>query len=133
VAEPTGFLAYIVAARELRASNVIRKCLLQYYASNVNEKGQFFKTLLGISLETCIPISTIQRINAEWRQASILTWDSGDTTQANAYQIHLDALRKVRDFNKAASEHRNRLRFEKAAARSKEYRGRLKRVTVKSV
>src|SRR5713101_7844857 len=75
--EPTGMLAYIVAAREIRTKDVNRKLLLLYYASNVGSHGSFFKCLLDISLDTGLSESTVQRINKDWQDKGILSWEKG--------------------------------------------------------
>lgn len=123
----TGFLAYVIAAREVRASNVIRKCLMLYYASNTNEHGAFFKPLLHISIDTGISESTIQRLNAEWEKLGILTWKSGDASKANQYQLHLPVLRKFVESSKVAFDQKHKLRLERDAARAKKYRDSCKK------
>jgi len=127
VANETGFLAYVVAAREVRSSNTLRKCLLLYYASNVNNTGSFYKSFLTASLETCIPVSTIQRLNDEWQTAGILTWASGTADKPNTYQLHLPKLREYVESSKTGFERRQKVKLEKAAARSKAYRERRKK------
>ena len=130
--EPTGMLAYIVAAREIRTTDVRRKLLLLYYASNVGSHGSFFKSLLDISLDTGLSESTVQRINKDWQGKGILSWDKGSVARslANTYRLDLSKLQKAvestrRDFESAAQRSRR-----KAADRAKRYRERHAKLTV---
>lgn len=128
----TGMLAYIVAGREIRCSSVHVKCLLQYYCSNVNVDGSFFKSTLDIYADTKLSESFIHRTNAKWKDIGLLSWVEGDWRKrlANRYTLNLAILRtlatdceKHRDkaklsFNQKAAERACKYRAKKAASRS---------------
>jgi len=95
--EITGMLAYIVAARELFCTSVSSKCLIQYYCSNVDEHGRFFKSTLDISIDTGVSAYTIRTANKNWSKFGLLTiiehpWWSG---KANDYKVHLGKLQEL--------------------------------------
>jgi hypothetical protein len=92
--EVTGFLAYVIAARELRATNAHRKCLIQYYASNAGNNGTFYKSMLDICAETCLSERFVQTANAAWKDAGVLSWTQGSNLsgKANTYQLQLKKL-----------------------------------------
>jgi hypothetical protein len=92
---PTGMLAYIVAAREMRCASPHSKCLLQYYASNVDRQGKFFKSLLDICAETGLSQSFVRKTNAYWKKINLLSWEEGSWTngKANVYRLSLPHLK----------------------------------------
>ena len=130
--EPTGMLAYIIAAREIRTTDVNRKVLLLYYASNVNSHGSFFKSLLDISLDTGLSESTVQRINKDWQDKGILSWEKGSVTRslANTYRLDLSKLQKAVESTRRNFEGAEQRRRRKAADRAKRYRERHAKLTV---
>jgi hypothetical protein len=130
--EPTGMLAYIIAAREIRTTDVNRKVLLLYYASNVNTHGSFFKSLLDISLDTGLSESTVQRINKDWQGQGLLSWEKGSVTRslANTYRLDLSKLQKAVESTRRNFEGAEQRRRRKAADRAKRYRERHAKLTV---
>src|ERR1035438_8783136 len=119
--EPTGMLAYIIAAREIRTTEVSRKLLLLYYASNVGRQGSFFKSLLDISLDTGLSESTVQRINKDWQGKGLLAWEKGSVTRslANTYRLDLSKLQKAVESSRKAFEGAEQRSRRKAADRAK--------------
>ncbi len=123
-----GFLAYVVAARELRPPDVEAKCLLQYYCSNVNDHGTFFKSVLDIHMETALSPAYIHKVNAQWKAIGLLTWVEGNSYQkkANTYTLHLEILKKAAENSiKRYEADKVKLR-EQWAARSRRYRAKKK-------
>lgn len=95
--EMTGMLAYIITARELISASVSAKCLLLYYASNVNKQGRFFKSVLDIRIDTGLSEKTIRTLNEKWRSLGILTVTehSYESRKANDYELHLPRLKEI--------------------------------------
>jgi hypothetical protein len=90
-------LAYIVAARNLRTASVEAKCLLQYYCSNVNEHGTFFKSVLDTHFDTALSERFIHKSNAKWKDMGLLSWTQGNSFKhkANVYTIDIAKLKTV--------------------------------------
>jgi AraC-like DNA-binding protein len=130
--EPTGMLAYIIAAREIRTRDVRRKVLLLYYASNVSSHGSFFKSLLDISLDTGLSESTVQRINKDWQDNGLLSWEKGSVTRslANIYRLDLGKLQQAVKSTRKNFEGAEQRSRRKAADRAKRYRERHAKSTV---
>jgi len=129
MAEPTGMLAYIIAGREIRCGTVHAKCLLQYYCSNVNKDGKFFKSMLDICAETKLSRAFVAYTNDDWKKKGVLSWAEGDWRKktANTYTLNLAILRKIAsDSQKACAESKERER-QQAAERARTYRERHKR------
>jgi hypothetical protein len=129
--ELTGMLAYIAAARELRCSSVHAKCLLQYYASNVNQHGKFFKSTADISAETRLSESFIRKTNAVWEHIKLIAVVAHPRSdgKANDYSLDLKRLRIAVENakeDKAATKERARLI---TAERVRRHRAKLKTVT----
>jgi AraC-like DNA-binding protein len=124
--EPTGMLAYIIAARSVRTRDVKRKVLLLYYACNVGSQGSFFKTLLDISLDTGLSESTVQRINKDWQGKGLLSWEKGSVTRslANTYRLDLGKLQRAVESSRKDFESAEQRSRRKAADRAKRYRDR---------
>lgn len=95
--EITGMLAYVIAARELRASTVHRKCLIQYYASNTRADGSFFKSISEICAETGLCKTFVYAANTEWEKNGFLQWSRGNGIEgkANLYQLCLKKLQSA--------------------------------------
>jgi hypothetical protein len=129
VAKPiTGMLAYIVAARNLRPPDVEAKCLLQYYCSNANEHGTFFKSVLDIHMETALSPAFIHKTNAQWQKLGLLAWVAGNSFQnrANTYTINLEILKKASEGSiRKYDADKMKLR-QQWAARSRRYRAKKK-------
>jgi len=122
----TGMLAYIIAGRNLRPSSPYAKCLLQYYCSNVNTKGSFFKSTFDTAYETGLSERFIYKTNAKWKELGILSWEPGNSFQkkANAYTINLEKLlvaveKSIRDHDKSVTTKR-----QKWAERARRYRAK---------
>jgi hypothetical protein len=124
----TGLVAYLRAARAIRCRTVNAKCLLLYYAVQVDENGHFFKSTLDIAAETGLEESYINRTNADWQEKGILTWTKGNslTHKANEYTLNLAKLRELMVSSREAVEKAKQTARDKAAARSKKYRDKLK-------
>ncbi|MGA9932224.1 MAG: hypothetical protein WBQ13_14860 [Terriglobales bacterium] len=122
----TGMLAYIVAARDLRPPDVRAKCLLQYYCSNVNQHGTFFKSVLDIHMETALSPATIHRINAQWKVIGLLAWVEGNSFQkkANTYTVNLEILRKAAEASIKQYETDKAKVKQQSALRSRRYRAK---------
>jgi hypothetical protein len=129
VAKPlTGFLAYVVTARNIRPTDVEAKCLLQYYCSNVDEHGTFFKSVLDIHMETALSPAYIHKTNAKWKTLGLLSWVEGNSFQkkANTYTLSLEILRKVME-NSIKKYEADRVKIKTQwAARSRRYRANQK-------
>ena len=93
----TGMLAYIIAGREIRCKTVHGKCLLQYYCSNVNAHGSFFKSTLDICAETTLAESTVREMNSKLKQMGILSWVKGSNLnhRANVYTLNLEKMQEM--------------------------------------
>ena len=129
--EPTGFMAYVVAARELRASSAHRKCLIQYYTSNVGSTGSFFKSMLDICTDTCLSENFVRKINIEWQKAGLITWGSGSnlTGKANTYQIDLHKLQVAAKQSMTKKDAIKKAVKDKAAVKQAAYRAKAKHDT----
>jgi hypothetical protein len=129
VAKPlTGFLAYVVAARNLRPPDVHAKCLLQYYCSNVDDHGTFFKSVLDIHMETALSPAYVHKINAQWKKIGLLSWVEGNSFQkkANTYTLNLEILRKAME-NSINKYEADKVKIKQQwAVRSRRYRAKQK-------
>jgi hypothetical protein len=124
----TGMLAYIVAGRELRPTSPYAKCLLQYYCSNVNKHGSFFKSAFNIQFETGLSERFIRKTNAKWKTGGLLSWVQGSnlTKRANTYTLDLEKLQKfVSQSIETHNAYTLKLR-QQSAERSQKYRERRK-------
>ncbi len=126
MAELTGMLAYIVAGREIRCSNPHVKCLLQYYCSNVNKEGTFFKSMLDICAETRLCEKFVRNTNNEWREKKILDWIEGDWRKrtANTYTLNLDLLKRLAAKSEKSCDDVKERERQLAADRARRYRER---------
>jgi hypothetical protein len=124
VAEPTGFLAYIVAGRDFRCKTVQGKCLLQYYCSNVSKDGTFFKSMLDICADTSIAESTVREFNGKLKGMGVLSWIEGSnlTKRANTYTLHLTRMKALVEAGKKLRESAKQKAREQSAERSRRYR-----------
>ena len=128
MSKETGFLAYIRAAREITCGSVSSKCLLQYYASNVDDHGKFFRSTLDISIDTHCSQFFIRKTNKYWLEIGILSitehpWRSG---KANDYHLHLDVLQKVAKSKQEQKDKTRLIEKAKAAERTQRWRQKLK-------
>lgn len=96
--EKTGMAGCVIVCRDLIATSSQAKCLLQYYASNVNDDScTFFKSTQDIAAETGLSEKTIRSLNTAWVEKKIISivehpWWTG---KANDYTLHLPVLRKL--------------------------------------
>lgn len=128
----TGFMAYVVAAREL-CGPAHKKLLILYYATNVNKDGAFFKSYTDITRETGLSERTVRRINTEWKKKGLIQYTTAKygSGKANAYQINLGLLERVSATSRQETtvvDAATRASI-KHAERQKRYRERLKNVT----
>lgn len=123
----TGFLAYCIAGRSVRAANPQAKCLMLYYCVNVDEHGTFFRSMSDICYDTRLSNRFVRKTNAAWRTAGILSWVEGNDFKhkARTYTLNLEKL-------KAYAAVRDKAIVEKVkeniahAARQQRYRDRQK-------
>jgi hypothetical protein len=129
--EYTGFMAYVVAAREIKCSSASKKCLLQYYASNVNKDGSFFRSMLDICAETSLAESFVRKTNTEWEAKKILkciegNWRDG---KANVYILSLPVLQQIARSSRSIIDKAKDVMRDKATKRMQKYRAKKKLVT----
>jgi hypothetical protein len=126
MANVTGMLAYIIAGREIRCSTVHGKCLLQYYCSNVNRGGSFFKSTVDISSETKLSERFIRKVNATWKQNGFVTWVRGSnlTGDANRYTLNLEKLQAAAAQSEDPRDKARILSNLKTAERMRRYRAK---------
>ncbi len=117
-------LAYVVAAREVRCSSVHAKCLLQYYASNTNKHGKFFKSTHDICAETMLSESFVRKTNAVWEAMKLLTITEHkrSTGLANDYAFDLRRLKLAADQSTPAKEEAKDRAKRMAAERQRRHR-----------
>jgi hypothetical protein len=125
--EITGFLAYVIAAREMKCSSPHEKCLLLYFACNCNDKGKFFKSQSETVLETGLSERFIRKTIKDWENLRWLRYRPGDLFgAATEYTLDLKMLQKLAGQSREYNQEAKYLKRQEAAARIRKWRANRK-------
>jgi hypothetical protein len=81
--------------RQIYEPNASFKHLLLHYALCADRNGMFWRSLTKIHAETNLSEATILRAHKYWKETGVRDWKSGGDKEANTYQLHLPAIKKL--------------------------------------